>query len=361
LQLRRSAVIEGEPVDYHGELVGKTKIRVEKLKEKRYLIRFPEESLGEVSRSEAYVRKGRFKLPFMVSKPPHIIISASRNFAVYSEKFIVVPPRQIGMISPIGNRALLKAFTLYLNSDFVIYHQFLTSPESGIQKTRSTLGALRSLPVPFGISTSARWEEFYDRLNERTKGRTDFDSPDIVLELNRFVSDALGLDSRARAAVNDLVRVRMELLHGKIGREAVAPPRREEIERYAVSLQSELDNFLAGEVDAKHRIDVAVDSRSAMVQIELVYGTKKSIPVTISTGKQQQSGHLNQISEALGPAQAQWLYFERNLRLYTDTETLIFKPLQRLQWTETQAISDAGELIAESMTNESEPSERLAT
>ena len=45
----------------------------------------------------------------------------------------------------------------------------------------------------------------------------------------------------------------------------------------------------------------------------------------------------------------QWLYFERNLRVYEGRKTYLFKPMQRFHWTESQALTDASEIIAETL------------
>jgi hypothetical protein len=52
----------------------------------------------------------------------------------------------------------------------------------------------------------------------------------------------------------------------------------------------------------------------------------------------------------------QWLYFNRNLRVYDPTSTYIFKPLQHVHWTRTQAIEDAGEIIGDALRPESSAS-----
>jgi hypothetical protein len=49
---------------------------------------------------------------------------------------------------------------------------------------------------------------------------------------------------------------------------------------------------------------------------------------------------------------AQWVYFDRNLRLYEGTRTCILKPMQRFHWTESQAMVDARHIIAETLAAE---------
>jgi hypothetical protein len=46
---------------------------------------------------------------------------------------------------------------------------------------------------------------------------------------------------------------------------------------------------------------------------------------------------------------SQWIYFNRNLRIYEGTTTYIAKPMQRLHWLESQAMIDANEIIAETL------------
>jgi hypothetical protein len=46
---------------------------------------------------------------------------------------------------------------------------------------------------------------------------------------------------------------------------------------------------------------------------------------------------------------SQWVYFDRNLRIYEGTRTFIFKPMQRFHWTVSQAMVDAREIISETL------------
>src|ERR1017187_1843605 len=114
----------------------------------RRIFTFPLSSIPSLPKGKEYALKGRAKRPLTVCEPPHVIVSAARNFAVYSNKFIVVPPRQIGVVSVDNNRALLKALALYLSSDFAYYHQFLTATELGVKRDRATLESLRQIPIP---------------------------------------------------------------------------------------------------------------------------------------------------------------------------------------------------------------------
>ncbi len=159
--------------EQHLELAGMPTVSVDPLKKRRYLFRFPQAVLQPLDIKQTFVSlRAGFTRRFSVCMPPHVLVGASRNFAIYAEVPIIVPSRQIGIISPKGYTTLLKALALYLNSDFAAYHQFLCTTQAGIQKTIGTLKALRTLPVPFGDGGKSHgdWESLYTGIS-RPKNR----------------------------------------------------------------------------------------------------------------------------------------------------------------------------------------------
>lgn len=346
-ELRTAEYAKGAATERHLELAGKGTLEVDRLKGRRYLFRFPKAVLRKIDVTETFLRRWA---GLSVCQPPHIIVGASRNFAVYTEDFLIVPSRQIGIIAPNGNRGFLKALALYLNSDFAIYHQFFTTTQAGIQKSISTLKALRSLPVPFESPSDMRpWDLLYSRIENETAGRDDFNLGDWVEVLNELTFDCLRLDSRARAAVHDLVHVRLGLIQGKVGSEAVRQPSRDELEGYARTLRDDLDGFVGESSSIRHRVDLLFGGASGFISIDIVRDAKVQQPVRVLQSTDKAADQMQAARSLLTERRSQWLYFNRNLRIYDGSKTYILKPLQRLHWTETQAIQDAGELIADSL------------
>lgn len=350
LELRPNTGGGDEKTERHDELAEKTTINVELLKNRHYLFRFPSDSLRLVLRSDTAVRKGRFKVPLKVCEPPHVLVGASRNFAIYAEDFIVVPARQIGIASPDGNRSLLKALALYLNSDFVAYHQFLTTTEAGVQKSRNTLKALRGLPLPFSETTDlSPWEELYSRIAQEIARDEDFIRPQLVRELNELTFASLKLSSRGQAAVHDLVHVRFGLTRGKTGKSAVGHPSMPEQDLYARMLRDELDSFVDSSSNTRHRVEVLAGGGSGLIAIDLIADSAGKYPVKVWHASEPASAVLARSRSSLIERRTQWLYFNRNLRIYEGSRTYILKPLQRLHWTRTQAIQDALDIIGDSL------------
>jgi hypothetical protein len=375
LQLRKPKEgEEGEDVELVEEVVGKNILDMAQLKRLRHVFSFPSTAIVPVKEELKWARKGRVELPLSVCRPPHVIVSAARTFAVYCDQYLVVPPRQIGIISPAGDRRFLKALSLYLSSDFHLYHQFMSSTEFGVKRDRATLRALRRMPI--GLMDLSRseldeWCELHARL-VRTRPRMDRETAEsrissrrqrsllpsedegdvlqiLLAELNQMVSESLKLDERERALIHDLVHVRLALNDGKTGQAAVRRPTTDELRGYLQRLKSELDGFVDGQLAKRHNVAVVYDDLSGMIQVDLVPSSSAARSVTITTADQAAGRELERTRRRLRHQRAQWVYFDRNLRIYEGRRTYIFKPLQRFHWTDSQAMIDAREIIAETL------------
>jgi hypothetical protein len=357
-------------LDEVAEVRGQRKLDMKSLDRVRRLFRFSEEHLPPVlsgkgkDPDEGWCREGRGNLPLTVCRPPHVVVSETRNFAVFSDKFIVVPPRQIGVVSVDGNKQLLKALALYLSSDFALYHQFFTATHFGVQRAIAPLSALRQIPIPLlALSPAqlARWEALHDRL-AATQPRLlpDPNQPDpkldqslaadgqdaMIDELNDLVSDALGLDEGDRALVEDLVRIRIALNDGKIGRDAMNSASKKELQTYAEWLQRGFEGQSDGE---RHSVTVLHDDHSAFVAIE---PAKDRALVRVVGADAESARTLARTREQLREEHAQWVYFDRSLRLHRGEKTYLFKPIQRMHWTRTRALLDAADITIGQMSGD---------
>jgi hypothetical protein len=171
----------------------------------------------------------------------------------------------------------------------------------------------------------------------------------LLDDLNEMTYSALGLTSRERALVHDLVRVRLELNDGKLGKAAVRPPQHEEIRKYARRLKRELDGFVGSFLGKKHRLGVVYDELSGMIDVDFVQGAKEVGKITVAEADASTASALTETRRRLLVERSQWVYFNRNLRVYEGTRTFVFKPMQRFHWTESQALFDAREIIAETL------------
>jgi hypothetical protein len=347
VELRRAT--SSEPVESHPELVGRPLLNVRKLRKREYLLRFPKYSIESVPPERSSVRQGRYRNAIRVCEPPHVVLGEARTFAVFSNEFLIVPHPQIGIWSE--DQGFLKALALYLNSDFSYYYEFLVTAQAGIQKSITTLQSLRSLPVPFSAAGPA-WEQMYAEIEQAVGDRDEF-GLDLVLErLNALTAQSLGLNERERAAVHDLVRVKMTLLHGKVSPAASTPPGERQLFTYGETLRAELDGFLGDGEGGRHEIRILTGGEAGIVEIKLNEGAKTPFAVGVAPSDAKVDRELTAARASLVEKRAQWVYFDRNLKIYERDRTYLLKPLQNLHWTPTQALIDAGDLIAEILASE---------
>jgi hypothetical protein len=334
------------------ELAGRLQIDFSYLKKCGHIFAFPNESFSEIPEDMAYVSKRGGAAGLVVSEPPHIIIDVSRRFAVYSDKFIAIPPRQIGISGPADSARLLQAMSLYMSSDFCPYHQFFLTPQWGISHSIATLDALKMLPIPLdrlGEKDLNDWAEFHAALvTESSQAGAVSDSS--LQEVNSRVYQLLGLSRSERILVEDFVHWNMQMVKGKVNDEIISPPKPNAMQSYLNILKGELDDFIGQDSGTAHEIKAVKSDDSAMISISLVQG-KASQP-NIYEASKQAAASLFQTKEHLLCRHSQWLYFERCLKIYDHGAMYIFKPLEMIHWTRRQAILDAGEIIAETLSGQ---------
>jgi hypothetical protein len=138
-----------------------------------------------------------------------------------------------------------------------------TSGDKPVGHGRNGAGSL-SIPFDSGRREWALWEALHNRLRlaeQLSAGEAEWYGQEtgaaLLEELNSLVSDALGLDRLAQAAISGLVHVRQTLVDGhQAGDAAVRPPERKELRAYGLMLQEELDEFLGEDIPARHRLTI---------------------------------------------------------------------------------------------------------
>jgi hypothetical protein len=313
----------------------------------------------------------------VVSRPPHIVGDAARRFAVYSDEFIVVRARQPAIAGPEEQSAFLKVLSLYLSSDFAKYHQFMMAPQWGVFVNVSTLDTLRMLPVPeWDASALSEWLDLHFRLaqasrkelTKRSRSKSSrgaraqrhfgFDTeepPDplagLLNELNDRVYQLLALREAEQLLVQDFLGCKRFAIQGKVTKEAAGEPGATELEGYGKVLQSELDEFFDDQTHLRHKVGVLYDnsSRTGMVEVELLRNHRGPLPIKVERAGTRMSEDFDRARRLVREKRSQWLYFERNLRLYDGSRVFLLKPLQRIHWLRSQALLDADTIIAETL------------
>lgn len=354
------------------EIVGKKTFKPTLLARWRGLFTFPSECLATIPDEQRWVREGRVDLPLSICRPPHVIVSAARNFAIFSDEFMVVPPRQIGIVSPKGDRKFLKTLALFLNSDFARYHEFLSSSELGVKRDRATLTSLRKIATPLSDLDSDEideWAKLYDRLSKTKPHRINTDtredeelnfseqatpsnSSKLISELNEKVSEAMGFSAREQALIQSLVEVRIHLNDGKIGEPAIRMPDGDDLNSYCAALKEDLDGFLGVSALNGHEVAVLKVNDELILRVTDPLDGKTKGAIQIFEKPSAKTAAISETFASLKARHPQWSYFRRALRCYVESETYLLKPSQRFQWTVAQATMDAAAIIGDKIATE---------
>jgi hypothetical protein len=360
------------------ELVGKDELVTVALRGYGRIFRCPQSALETVTANRAYVRVRGGLSPIEVCRPPHVIVHASRNFAVFSDKFMVVPPRQVGIAGPPTQSDFLKVLSLYLSSDFALYQQFFNAPQWGVSMNRANRETLEGIPFPWRQLTDdglLSWLELHDCLVEASPteppkkprsgsapssakqtsfaemAETPSKLPGLLDELNERVFKLLRLRRSEQMLVEDFVNVKLSVIQGKVSNKAVGVPERTELERYAEVLQAELDAFFEDNPRLRHRVEIFYDkiSGTGMIDVELLKNSRRALGVKVQPVDVATSADFQRAQHLARQQRGQWLYFHRNLRIYQGARVLLLKPLERLHWLRSQALLDADTIIAETL------------
>jgi type I restriction-modification system DNA methylase subunit len=360
LELKDEKKKEIEPLP---EVAGKDQLDMNELEGCGKIFSFSRKALKTIPQSGAYVRKGRGKIPLKICLPPHVIVDANRRFSVFSDQFIVVPPRQIGIAGDLSKTNLLKALALYLNSDFVQYQQYLSSPSWGIGMERLTKQDLESLPVPLDKLSPievGEWAKLYDELSQQSTNdiaekqffkfaEKPIELKPLINKMNEKVNTLLGLNTDEKCLVHDFVTTRMKFNDGAIPKIVNEPASKAEIKAYSNTLKKTLDDFLDADIRNQHQITAYYSSSMVILSIDHSENSSTDSVIVKEVTDSELKEEFKSLEKNLESEQGQWIYFRKNLKLFHGRTTYFVKSRQRLGWLKSQAFTDADEFIAEKL------------
>jgi type I restriction-modification system DNA methylase subunit len=321
----------------------------------------PENALVPIPDHSCYVRKRGGMSGLAVNSPPHLMISATwKNLLIYSEEYFAIPPRQMGISVPSEGKEQgkeqLRALAVYLGSSLVDYFIFFQVPEWGIYSTfpHVVLRAVRSIPTPdfTGEQVAALAKTHRELLQEekrfRLKSHTDEKGAKQRL-IDAAVFETLNIDNDLRLLIEDFRDTRLPLDQGhsvleKLGK----PPSIKGLQVYGRTLRDELERFLLDE--ARVSVDMLASPDLIRCEVKLhTNGGRHSSTVKVAnvTNGHQTRHMLRLIRDRLGERFSQWAYVDRSLRTFEDDGVQIFKAPRLMDWTHTQALNDADDIIAE--------------
>ncbi|MBF2052235.1 MAG: N-6 DNA methylase [Candidatus Sericytochromatia bacterium] len=315
----------------------------------------PAEALKSLDKTKSYFYDGRSS-GLQVAAAPHLYLSSSS--AAYSDLDFFVSKSQSALAAPQADAEYLRALSAYLSSSVGRYLLFFHAAAWGVGRTNLNPSDFKTIPIPeFNaeqIKDLAKWHhvlsgqqvahlfitaDLQKFVHERLK------ISGIQKELDQRIAKILKIPSSLMLIVQDFMHVRYQINKGKTQVAATKAPTKEQLLEYAQELRQTLDAF----ADVRHQVTLIQYPQLIACQIELTRYKQAETPELEPIIKREQkiSREEQALWEALGQKFSQWVYVQRGLRVIHDRTCYIWKTPRLLDWTRTQAIADADELIAE--------------
>ena len=274
---------------------------------------------------------------------PHLVVVP--DGALFSDLDFVIPSPKVGISASRADAAILKAVALYLNSSIARYAHFFDSPSSGIYINTANKQGVRAIPIPdFSREQAARLADAYEVLKQEDGTATEaFPSQagratDLQAAIDTVVERTLGIPDSIGSVARDFIGVRYQLTEGKTGESASAPPAPQDLKAYGERLRLTLDDFAR----RHHRVTLAADREAVLATVTI---TEESAPIPVEVKAADGTAHA--ILAAVSEQHSQWAYVQRSVRVFDGPQAHIVKAARLLDWTPTQAVQDAADIVAE--------------
>jgi methylase of polypeptide subunit release factors len=310
----------------------------------RFHFSISESALHMIPRDSLFIRKGRSS-PFVLAKAPHLFIRAGSGYCAYSDIDFIIPDPQIGISANEVDADYLRAISVLINSSFAQYFLFFRSPAWGVGRSIIYPKDLKLIPIPdLSVQQITDLAQLQKRLDYIEKS-TDTSDTSLKQILDDAVDNILSIPKSIRIITREFISIRLQLNQGKSVVPATAYPTEEDLHKYALYLRDELDNFTEGS-GLRHKILLTHAKDLIVCSVEFIRSTE-SIDVNIEKAHGNSSTLLADIQAKTKQQFSQWVYVQRSLRIFEDSKIHICKSPRLIDWTRTQAMNDADDIIAE--------------
>src|SRR5260221_586033 len=281
----------------------------------------------------------------------HGNMNAAWKDSIYSDIYFVVQPRQIGLSAPHVDEGHLRALSVFLSSSLIKYYLFFQTPQWGIERDVITLNTVRSIPIP--ELTLEQVEQLAALQKQLISMELEQGAKYAQAYLDEQVIRILQVPESITTLVTEFLQLRSKLVGGGT-KEAVQRiqqrPDQEALQAYAQQLTSDLDGFLdAGKTH--HRVVVERSRDLICCTVEFVR-SDHAFTLVVKEASAQNGQMFTRLQQELKAEFTQWVYVQRGLKIFASSSVSLYKVPQLINWTRTQAMNDADDMIAEILSTE---------
>lgn len=387
-----------DELEHIPELDGKRRFQSGLMTRSLYRYSVPPEVLEDIPQDMLFIRKRGGKAGLALTPAPHIIVSPVwMNYLVYSDHDFVIPPRQIGIAGSRDDEDHLRALSVYLKSSLVAYYLFFHAQQWGIflYAKLVSLNEVKGIPTPEltplqiedlssfhkelvstereaiveffvemtrkipGLQSDRAWKSSGTIGSKLLRSLSRAQKQEVKQfisglraklrkRLDEYIFDLFEIPDDIRVLVTDFVDTRIPLDSPSTAKLVLRKPSNSELLAYCSQLRDELDDFAMGL--AYHRVSITQSDRLIECTVEIIkQGPAPIDDSSISTADMTTSEVLTGLSSSMREQVSQWVYVQRGLRLFDGPRVYIYKTPRLIDWTRTQAMNDAGDLIGQAI------------
>jgi hypothetical protein len=330
-----------------GKFIPASELEGQRILETKFLktkFAITDEALPLLEAERQFIEKRKGPKGLQLIPAPHVLVAAEA--AVYSDRDFIIPAPKVGIVADRKDADYLKATAFYLNSSVARYAHFFHSPLWGISIgtiSPETVGA-----IPFTrlsaeqVKTLAKaYDELVSKEQNHMAEYAFLQSEPLNLqnEVDKIVNAALRIPESLSTLAREFMQIRYQLSKGKLGDTAIEPPTADQLKEYGEQLRSQIDDFTR----RHHRITIQAGQEAIIATIE-VTSEPHILQIIVS---QNQNSAAKKILHSVKEQHSQWAYVQRSVQIFDGPYVHIIKAARLLDWTRTQAIQDAANLISE--------------
>jgi Eco57I restriction-modification methylase len=296
-----------------------------------------------VKNQKEYVRIRGGTAGLDIVRAPHLFLW--NEFAAFSSQDLIFPHPKLGLSAPDGDAAWLKAVSVIWTSSITLYCLFLDlSAGWGVSRSTIDLNDARRAPMPeldpdmvsqlASLHSTLEEEEAF--LDDRQKWRRRLDDG---------VASIVSIPPNLMLSAREFCEYRLPLVKGKAPKDLTRKPDKRQLQKYASRLKSELDAFLERR-PFRHAVTILHSPTGIIAAVRLTAVGSTASARVVDAGRSDKAA-VETILRSAGQKHGQWAYVRRSVRILSNKDIYICKPARRLEWTETRAILDAADIIAE--------------
>ncbi len=411
IQLRETDENDPKKFEYMKELDGLPILSSKKLIQYKIKRRFDLYKSSLPKNEKLYLRKRGGKSGLKLNFGPHLVISPLwRHFMIFSNEDFIINPRQMAIAGDSedpNSEKILRTLAVYLSSNIASYYLFFNVPQWGVYSGWENVitKEVRKIPTPnftedqiyelseFHKSIQFQERKFINDFLSELNNKLTSDQYSLIQEtsltnlddyelqnyawnfyrkeiktfnenlrknlqskIDKKIYSILKIPNEIRNVITEFFDIKLKLDTYSITDSLINKKANiRQLKFYAKSLRDELDSFMMRE--KHHRISILYSDSLIECKIDMT-DEKTPLPITqdsIQEGNLTINSLMTEINQTLKKQFSQWVYIQRGLKLYDDENNSIYlyKQPRLIDWTKTQAILDAGEIIKKNLSQSS--------